>query len=116
MFSLCHVINEASCGVENILFKRGTNGKCLNTFTGTLERPTRLNLPASQTGQVSRSAFSRRKSTQPFLQASMASYLKPSRVSMDVAIPSLVGSEFGTGNITFENKCSSSVMHALVTL
>jgi hypothetical protein len=35
---------------------------------------------------------------------------------MVVAIPSLVGSEFGVGNITFANKCNNSVMHALVTL
>ena len=116
MLSPCQVINDASCGVENILFRRGTNGKCLSTFIGTLDSPTLLYLPASHMGQVSSSAYSRLNSTQPFLHASMALYLKPSLETMVVAIPSLVGSEFGKGRMTFENKCSNSVMHALVTL
>jgi hypothetical protein len=116
MFSPCHVIKEASSGVENILFNRGTRGKCLNTFQGTLDTPTRLNLPASHIGQVSKVANSRLNKTHPFLHASMASYLNPNRLTMAVATPSLVGNEFGTGNITLENKCSNSVMHALLTL
>ena len=116
MLSPCQVIKDANCGVENILFKRGTNGKCLNTFIGTLDSPIRLYLPASHMGQVSNSVYSRLNSTHPFLHASMASYLKPSLETMVVAIPSLVGSEFGKGRMTVENKWSNSVMHALVTL
>jgi hypothetical protein len=115
-FSACQVINDANCGVENIRFNRGARGKCLSTLVGTLDKPTLLNLPDSQIGHVSNSAYSRLNSTQPFLQASMASYFNPRRLTMAVATPSLVGNEFGNGNITFENKCSNSVMHAFDTL
>lgn len=116
MLSPCHVINDASFGVENIRFNRGTRGKCLNTFAGTLDKPTRLYLPASHTGHVSSSAYSRLNNTHPFLHASMASYLSPSLLTIVVAVPSLVGNEFGKGRMTFEKRCSSSEMHAFDTL
>lgn len=91
-------------------------GKCLNTFAGTLDRPTRLYLPASHTGQVCSSACSRLNNTHPFLQASMLSYFNPILLTMLVAVPSLLGNEFGNGKMILENRWSNSVMHSLLTL
>ena len=62
------------------------------------------------------SAYSRLNKTHPFLQTSIALYCNPSRHSIVVAAPSLLGNEFGEGKITLENSCSNSVMHALLIL
>ena len=112
----CHVIRAAMCGVENILRKRGMRGKWRSTLFGTLDMPTLLYLGALHNGHASMSAYSPLNSTHPFLHASIVSYFSPRRLSMDVATPSLPGSEFGEGKITFENRCSSSLMQAFVAL
>lgn len=116
MLSPCHVMSAARCGVENILLSRGMRGKCLRTFIGTLDIPTRLYRGAWHIGHVSKSAFPFLNNTQPFLHASIASYLSPSRPNILLASPSLLGSEFGDGKITVASRCSISLMHAFVAL
>ena len=116
IFPACHDIKEASCGVENIRLSLGINGKCLNTLLGTVDIPTLLYLQALHTGHVSVSAYSFLNNMHPFLHACIASYFNPSRLNILVAIPSLVGKEFGVGKITLENKCNNSLIHSFVTL
>lgn len=114
LFFTCQVISDACPSVLYIHFNLGIIGKCLNTFWGTSDVPTALNLFALYLWQFWSFSWKPHNNICPFGHAWITLYANPSFCNSLEASCSLDGKVLGWGKMDIFNKLSNSLMKVVL--